>query len=126
MTAVRIAVNGAEDSDDEEIDRWTGALYGDLATLDIHSIDRVGAEAPAGAKAGIADVVGVLVATGVLSATTVKAIADVVSAFVQRSAARSVSMELGDHRIEITGAGRAEVEAVVRLWCEAGGEDPDP
>lgn len=73
---------------------------------------------PTGTKAGAVSITGVLVASGVISASTVKAIATVVTAWLQRSGARSVTIEHGEDRLEITGISQRQVDTLVDEWLD--------
>jgi hypothetical protein len=116
---VRITMNPGEDMTSAEVDTLTGSLRQDLLELDLASVDRPAVtDLPDGAKSGTAQTVGVLVASGVVSASTVKAIASVATAWIKRAGARSVTIERGKDRIEITGTSKDHVNQLVDKWFE--------
>lgn len=119
MERLRIIVDGGAEMPAEEVDTRTTVLRAELLELGLEAVDRPVTEPPRGAKSGVASTIGMLVATGIFSASTLKAIADVAIEFVRRGGARSVTIENGDSKLELTGASKADVEAVVSQWIEA-------
>ncbi|MEU6097266.1 hypothetical protein [Streptomyces sp. NPDC047079] len=78
----------------ERTDRQVRSLYGDLKTLGVLHVERGTAPPPPGSMAGAGHDLTVLVLSGAFSAATVKAVSNVVVAFLQRSKARSVEWEI--------------------------------
>ena len=73
-------------------------------------------EAPSGAKSGVALTVGEWVIKGVLSAATLNAVTQIVVAFVQRSADRSIVLERDGDRLEITGVNAHDQQQLIQDW----------
>lgn len=118
VESVRIVLDAGADATPNELDTMTHGLRTELVELDLDSVASPVIEAPPGTKAGGAGVVGILVASGVISASTVKAIATVASAWLQRSGARSVILERDGDRIEVTGASRRHIDSLVDDWFD--------
>jgi hypothetical protein len=66
-----------------------------------------------GTKSGVVEHVGALVVSGLLSAAGLKAMGDVIVAFLGRDAARSITFRRGDQEVTITGASAKDVADVV-------------
>jgi hypothetical protein len=66
-----------------------------------------------GSKAGVVEHAGELVLSGLLSVAGLKALSEVVVAFVSRDAARSITLRRGKQEITITGASARDVGDVV-------------
>lgn len=118
-TTVRIVLNANTDATPNEVDTMTHSLLTELLELDLASIARAPTtDLPAGAKSGAVSITGVLVASGVISASTVKAIATVATAWLQRSSARSVTIEQGEERLEITATSVRHIDTLVNEWLD--------
>lgn len=117
--SLRLTVDGGADLTPDEIESLVGSLRAELLELDLDAVRTpTQVDFPLGAKAGAAHTVGVLIASGVFSASTVKAIATVASAWIQRSGARSVSICRGDSALEITGTSKHQVNRLVEQWLD--------
>jgi len=68
--------------------------------------------AAAGSKSPTLQQVGAFLISGVFSAVTVRAVRDVVLAFLDRAKAREVHVKVGDREVTVTGASRAELAAL--------------
>lgn len=73
-------------------------------------------DTPDGAKSGTVATIGEWVAKGLLSAATLNALTQIVVAFVQRGAARSVVLERDGDRIEVTGTNARDQRKLVEKW----------
>ncbi|MEU6368006.1 hypothetical protein ABZ876_20235 [Streptomyces sp. NPDC046931] len=100
----------------EQTDRQVRRLHSDLKTLGVLRVARGTVPPPAGSMAGPGHDLAVLVLSGAFSAATVKAVSNVVVAFLQRSKARSVEWEIdgakGSFGALSAGDHHALVEAV--------------
>jgi hypothetical protein len=65
-----------------------------------------------GTKSPTLQQAGALLVSGVFSAVTVRAVRDVVLAFVDRAKLRSVHIKVGDNEVTVTGASKAELAAL--------------
>jgi len=78
---------------DEQVERQVRSLYQDLRTLGLFNVRRKQASAPAGSMASAGYEIGALVVSGTFSAAALKAMSNVLVAYIQRSKARSVEWE---------------------------------
>ncbi|MGA8116255.1 MAG: hypothetical protein WCA46_21565 [Actinocatenispora sp.] len=95
---------------DERLDRLCGELAADLRGVPRLTVRRATVPATEGTKAGVVDSLSTLLVSGTFSVALVRSLRDVLTAFVQRSQARSVTVRHGDVEIQVTGASRADVE----------------
>ncbi|MGY4928774.1 hypothetical protein [Streptomyces sp. 900105755] len=75
------------------MERQVLSLYRDLRTLGLFNVERKQAPAPAGSMASAGYEIGALVVSGAFSAAALKAMSNVLVAYIQRSKARSVQWE---------------------------------
>jgi hypothetical protein len=78
---------------DEQVERRVRSLQRDLRTLGLFHLERKQTPAPAGAMASAGYEIGTLVVSGAFSAAALKAMSNVIVAYIQRSKARSVEWE---------------------------------
>jgi hypothetical protein len=83
---------------DEQVERQARSLYRDLRTLGLFNVERRQAPAPAGSMASAGYEIGTLVVSGAFSAAALKAMSNVLVAYVQRSKARSVEWEFDGNK----------------------------
>ncbi|MFE1955108.1 hypothetical protein ACFW9D_32080 [Streptomyces sp. NPDC059524] len=93
MHELRLRVDIGDGSATDRVDRQTRALYQDLRRLGVLSVRRATAEAPTGSMAGVGHDLAVLVLSGAFSAAALKAVSNVVVAYVNRTKARAVEWE---------------------------------
>ncbi len=70
------------------------------------------------AKSGAGTSLTDLVLTGGLSAAVVSAVASVVVGYIQRGAARSVTLKRGDRSLQVTGASEDDIQKIVEKFLE--------
>jgi hypothetical protein len=99
--------------DPRRLDESTGRLATDLRRIDGVVVAPLTGPAPGGGKSDVVHQVGGLLVSGLLSAAGLKAIGDVVVAYLGRSGARKITVRHGDREITVTGASAADVAAVV-------------
>lgn len=97
----------------EQTDRQVRSLYKDLRTLGLLRVERGTAAAPEKSMAGVGHDLGVLVVSGAFSAAALKALSNVVVAFVQRSKARSVEWEIDGHKGSFGALSAKDQQALV-------------
>ncbi len=97
----------------EQTDRQVRRLYGDLRTLGLLRVERGTVAAPEGSMAGVGHDLAVLVVSGAFSAAAIKAVSNVVVAFVQRSKARSVEWEIDGHQGSFEALSAKDQQALV-------------
>lgn len=97
----------------EQTDRQVRSLYGDLRTLGLLRVERKTVAAPAKSMAGVGHDLAVLVVSGAFSAAALKAVSNVVVAFVQRSKARSVEWEIDGQKGSFGALSAKDQQALV-------------
>ena len=70
------------------------------------------------AKSGVGASLTDLVLTGGLSAAVVSAVASVVVGYIQRGAARGVTLKRGDRSLQVTGASPDDIQKIVEKFLE--------
>src|ERR1700716_121255 len=86
------------DVDDHRRHRLTTSLFNDLRTLHLVNVHRATRPTPDGAKSDLATEIADLVIKGVFSAGTIAAVCKVITSFIHRTKARSVTWVLKDGR----------------------------
>jgi hypothetical protein len=80
------------------VERQVRSLFRDLRTLGVFKVERKQAPAPAGSMASAGYEIGALVVSGAFSAAALKAMSNVLVAYIQRSKARSVEWEFDGNK----------------------------
>jgi hypothetical protein len=110
---LELRIDAGDDAGAEQVERLAQGLRRDLRALGMVRVERKAAVAPDGAVADAAHELGVLVASGVLTATTVRAVSNVVVAYVQRSKARAVEWEFDGAKGTFTAFSRGDQQALI-------------
>ena len=119
MTELALRLDAGTDASDEEVDRLTGRLREELLELDVDDVRRAAAgEAPEGARAVDPEALGHLLVTVATAPATLRAVVGTVRAWLARSAARSVRLELDGDVIEVTGVSSADQQRLIDVWIE--------
>lgn len=113
---VVLSLDGA-DASPQALDRLTTSLLGDLRAARVGRVDRRSAPAEQGSKSGLVPLVGELTVSGMASAG-VWLLYKTLTAFLERSRARSITVTLGGTRIEVTAAAKGEIAEVLKLAAE--------
>ena len=119
MTQLGLRLDAGDDASDEEVDRLTGRLRDELLELDVDEVRRAAAgEAPEGARGIDPEALGHLLVTLATAPATLRAVVGTVRAWLARSAARSVKIELDGDVIEVTGVSNADQQRLIDVWIE--------
>jgi hypothetical protein len=119
MTQLGLRLDAGDDASDEEVDRLTGRLRDELLELDVDEVRRAAAgEAPEGARGIDPEALGHLLVTLATAPATLRAVVGTVRAWLARSAARSVKLELDGDVIEVTGVSNADQQRLIDVWIE--------
>jgi hypothetical protein len=102
----------AGDVDAQQRNQLTKSLFESIRALHLVTVARAEQAAPAGAKSGTGQSIAELVITGVLSTGTVTAIAKVITAYVERTKARSVTWVQDGREVTLTGIAKADQSAL--------------
>jgi hypothetical protein len=114
-TELTVQVIGDESADAARLDELGRQLAGDLRAAGPLSVRPLMPQPPPpGSKSGVAEQIGYLVVSGLLSATTIRAIRDVIVAYLARTRARAVRIKVGDREVTLDGASAADLSAVTR------------
>ncbi|HEY3504369.1 MAG TPA: hypothetical protein VGN37_16490 [Actinocatenispora sp.] len=109
-----------------ELDRACGDLADDLRRVRHVAVTRAPGTAVDGAKSPLADSLDTLLLTGTFSVAVVRAVRDVLLAYLKRGQARSVTVERGGARMVVTVASDEEVAAVTsQLDAILGADAPE-
>jgi hypothetical protein len=93
-----LRVEAGPAASDEQVERQVRSLYKDLRALGLFHVERKQAPAPAGSMASAGYEIGALVVGGAFSAASLKALSNVLVAYIQRSKARSVEWEFDGNK----------------------------
>ncbi|WP_257138477.1 MULTISPECIES: hypothetical protein [Streptomyces] len=93
MYELVLRVDAGSTASAEQVDRQVSSLHRDLKAMGLLRVERKQAPAPEGSMASAGYELGALVLTGAFSAAALKAVSNVLVAFVQRSKARSLDWE---------------------------------
>jgi hypothetical protein len=114
MRSVRMHVVVDGPGDARRQDESTRQLARDLRQVGGLSVTPLETAPAAGGKSGTVQHIGALVVSGVLSAAGLKAIGEVIVAYLARSGARQITLRDGDREVIVSGAAAADVAEVVR------------
>jgi len=120
---VKISINIADDAGQRELMTATSALAQELSGVGRVEPGRL--DSPTGAKSLGALDPGSFILTGAVTTSLLRALARVVTAFVQRRSAQRVVMDIGGDKLVIDGASTSTQRALVDAWIErqaSGGE----
>ena len=112
-----LALNTGQEADDEELERLTQQLRRELLEMDVEAVDLVReGEAPSKAKAGDAITWGSLLLTLAASGGVLTTLIQVLQSWLTRHEQRSLTLEIDNDRLEITGISSKEQERLIEAW----------
>jgi hypothetical protein len=110
-----LAIEGAPDSDAEELARLTGQLRSQLLELDVDRVDLVrGGQAPPGSKVADPITIGAIIIT--LAPTVIQAVIGLVQNWHKDHPVSSVKVTLGDDSLELSNASPEQLEQLARAF----------
>ncbi len=110
-----LAIEGAPDSDAEELARLTGQLRSQLLELDVDRVDLVrGGQAPPGSKVADPITIGAIIIT--LAPTVIQAVIGLVQNWHKDHPVSSVKVTLGDDSLELSNASPEQVEQLAQAF----------
>jgi hypothetical protein len=121
-----LRVDAGPTASDEQVERQARGLYQDLRTLGLFNVERKQAPAPVGSMASAGYEIGALVVSGAFSAATLKAMSNVLVAYIQRSKARSVEWEFDGNKGTVQALSAKDQNKLVEVMAAriaAGGAD---
>jgi hypothetical protein len=113
-----IGIGAGDDSDAEELERITGLLRAELLVLDVDTVGRApGEPPPEGAKGPVGGSLSTLIVT--LSDSTVAAsLVTLLQSWIKRKRGRSVSIQIGKDRIDVSNVPAEELTRLIETWIE--------
>ncbi|QDY80992.1 hypothetical protein FQU76_12900 [Streptomyces qinzhouensis] len=125
-----LRVDAGDEASAEQVERQVKALYKDLRAFGRYNVARKEKPAPEGSMASAGYEIGALVVSGVLSAAGLKALGNVLVAYVQRSKARSVEWEFEGNKGSFRALSAKDQNRLVdvvaaRIAAGAGGGEGD-
>ncbi|MGV9313772.1 hypothetical protein ACWDR0_16515 [Streptomyces sp. NPDC003691] len=127
MYELVLRVDAGDGASAEQVERQVKALYKDLRAFGRYGVARKETEAPEGSMASAGYEIGTLVVSGVLSAAGLKALGNVLVAYVQRSKARAVEWEFEGNKGSFRALSAKDQERLVEVVAAriAAGADAD-
>ncbi|MFD8498988.1 hypothetical protein [Amycolatopsis sp. NPDC059657] len=116
MTTLNIRIDG-----DDDLDTETRRLRKALLELDVEAVRLPAADAPDGAKGAGTDIGSMVVSLGGSAVLTalVTGVSQVVRTWVTRYEKRSVVIEIGEHKLTLTGGKPEEHDAKVKAFLKS-------
>ncbi len=106
-------------ADAVHVEQLTGLLRQELLALDVEDVRQPTiAEAPSGAKSGGIVELGTLLVTLVKSGGLLSQIGEMVRSWVTRDERLTVSLEVGDAKIVVSGASEQERRQLIDAWVQ--------
>lgn len=117
---VRLTVDAATEVDAAELDESARRLREELLALDVEQVEPVsGGELPQGAKAGEAVAWGAMLVTLAGSGGLLPAMVDTIRSWVLRHRDHTVTLQIEDAKLEISGASREQQQQLIDAWLHA-------
>jgi hypothetical protein len=110
---------------DDDLNELTENLLGDLGSVAPTS-KAVSDSPPVGAKAIDVALIGHLLITLTHSSGELVKIIDTIRDWLGRQSKRSVILQLGENRLELSNAAPEELQKLIQLWIEAIRRDSNP
>ena len=105
------------EADVEELEQLTLQLREELTELDVQAIDLLRTnEAPEGTKAGDPVTWGTLVITLAAAGGVLTTLINTIQAWISRDERRSVTLEIGEDKLVVTGVSGEEQQKLINTW----------
>ena len=115
---IRLDIQGDEDTDEREMADLTQQLQEEVLTVDVESADLPPREsAPPGAKAADPISLGTIL-VAMAAGGTFGVLANVLHSWITRHDRISVSVEIGEYKLQLTGVDPAERQKLIDLWYQ--------
>jgi hypothetical protein len=116
---IRVQLVASPTADDEQVDELTSRLRRELLELDVEAVRRPRTDvAPEGTRAAEAVETGALIVALVTSPTLITALVETVRAWISRSTAKSVRLEMDGDAIELANASDADQQRLIDAWID--------
>jgi hypothetical protein len=116
MSEVTLDVLAAQGSTPAQVDALARQLASDVRALRTFAVRGAETAAPADGKSPTAESIGTLVVSGIFSATAVRALRDVIVAYLQRAAARAVTVRVGKTEVTLTAVSASDLSAIAQQF----------
>jgi hypothetical protein len=121
-TQLKLNINAGPEADIEELAELTRQLREELIELEVEAVDLVSAgETPAEAKAGDSVTWGTLMVTLAASGGILTTLINVLQAWLTRHEQRSVTLAIGDDKLEVKGLSSEEQQRLINTWLSRHG-----
>ncbi|OLB81125.1 MAG: hypothetical protein AUI14_04495 [Actinobacteria bacterium 13_2_20CM_2_71_6] len=114
MPEVTLDVIADDGSMPTQLDALARQLAFDIRALRMFSVQGVAAPTSSDGKSTTANQIGTLVVSGVFSATAIRALRDVIVAYLDRTKARAVTVRVGSTEVTLTGASASDLSEIAR------------
>jgi hypothetical protein len=114
MPEVTLDVLGAEGSKRAQVDALAHQLASDIRALRTFTVRGAETTAPSDGKSPTAEGIGTLIVSGVFSATAIRALRDVIVAYLQRAAARAVTVRAGKTEVTLTAVSASDLSGIAQ------------
>lgn len=111
MSELRLVLS-AESLHPEQLDRLTRQVAADLRALGGFAVDRATGVPSEAQKSGVVQSIDTLVLTGAFSVALVRAVRDVLVAWLGRNQSRRITIRAGDREVDLTAVSAADLEHV--------------
>lgn len=116
-TQLMLNIDLGPEVDVEELEELTRQLRQELLELDVEAVDLVRAgEAPERAKAGDIVTWGMLLVTLAAPGGVLTTLINVLQAWLTHDERRSVTLEIDDDKLEVTGITSEERQRLINAW----------
>jgi hypothetical protein len=121
-TQLMLNINAGPETDEEELAELTRQLREELLELDVEAVGLVRAgEAPERAKAGDPVTWGALLVALVASGGVLTTLINTLQSWLTRHERRSVTLEIGGDKLEVTGISSEEQQRLINTWLSRHG-----
>jgi hypothetical protein len=121
-TQLMLNIKAGPETNEEELAELTRQLREELLELDVETVDLVRTgEAPARAKAGDPVTWGALLVALVASGGVLTTLINTLQSWLARHERRSVTLEIGGDKLEVTGISSEEQQRLINAWLSRHG-----
>ena len=117
MSKLKLHIESGTEDDAEELERLTLQLKEELLGLDVEAVELVRTEKmPHKAKSPGAVDLGTLLLTLAASGGVITTLINVLKSWLNRHERRSITLEIGGDKLEVTGVSSEEQQRLIDSW----------
>lgn len=117
MTMLKLQFESRATDDAEDLERLTLQLNDELMALDVEAVDLARTEkTPDKAKSPTAIDLGTLLLTLAASGGVITTLINVLKSWLNRHERRSITLEIGGDKLEVTGVSSEEQQKLIDAW----------